>query len=72
MSGAAEVTVAQLDRVVAAADEVWVACYQYEGAGLAGIEQCCFEFFESFDFESIQSLVHEQQARLADDGPRQN
>jgi len=72
MSGAAEVTVAQLDRVVAAADEVWVACYQYEGAGLAGIEQCCLEFFECFDFESIQSLVHEQQARLADDGPRQN
>ena len=59
MSGAAQVTIAQMDRVVAAADEVGIARHQHEGAGLAGFKQRGFEFFECFNFESVQSLVHE-------------
>ena len=68
MSGATEVTVAQMDRMVAAADEVWVASHQHEGAGFAGFKQRGFELFECFNLESVQSFVHEQQPWLANDG----
>jgi hypothetical protein len=60
VSGAAEVTVTQMDRVVAAADQVRVARHQDKGAGLAGVEERGFEFFECLDLESVQSLVHQQ------------
>ena len=68
MSGATEVTVAQMDRAVAAADEVGVARHQHKSAGFASFKQRGFELFECFNFESIQSFVHEQQPWLANDG----